>query len=72
MQWKGMSEAERAEAIGNGMEELTERRMNWKEGAPKPGTKNVLLRSFHDARATLAMIQREVRSLFFFARQLGY
>ena len=53
--WKSMSEEERAAAIGDGVEELDERRENRKEGI-----QNVHINSFHDTRATLAKIQQEV------------
>ena len=53
--WQNMSREEREQYEGE-VEELTERRANQKEGI-----QNVLINSFHDARATLAKIQQEVR-----------
>ena len=50
-----MSEEERDAATADGIEELNERRENRKEG-----THNVMIKSFHDARATLGSIQQEV------------
>ncbi|KAI1782517.1 hypothetical protein LXA43DRAFT_905549, partial [Ganoderma leucocontextum] len=56
--WKSMTEEERAAAVGDGLEELEERRENRKEGV-----QNVLINSFHDTRAMLGMIQRELEFL---------
>ena len=58
--WKNMSEEERTAAVGDGVEELEERRENRKEGV-----QNVLINSFHDTRATLGIVQREVCRLLF-------
>ncbi|PIL36587.1 hypothetical protein GSI_00276 [Ganoderma sinense ZZ0214-1] len=56
--WREMSEEERDAATADGIEELTERRENRKEGV-----QNVLINSFHDARATLGSIQQELQFL---------
>lgn len=51
-----MSEEEQDAATADGIEELSERHDNRKEG-----THNVMIKSFHDVRATLGSIQQEVR-----------
>ncbi|PIL29501.1 hypothetical protein GSI_08309 [Ganoderma sinense ZZ0214-1] len=56
--WKAMSEEQRAAAIGDGVEELSERRENRKEGV-----QNVHINAFHDTRATLAKVQQELEFL---------
>ena len=59
-----MSEAECVKAVGDSMEKLVEQCMNWKKGVTKLGTKNALLKSFHNAHATLVIIQHEICSSF--------
>lgn len=54
--WHEMSEEEQDAATADGIEELSERHDNRKEG-----THNVMIKSFHDVRATLGSIQQEVR-----------
>ena len=53
--WAAMSPEEREE-FRDGVEELTARGENRKQGI-----QNVALTAFHDANRTLAVIQREVR-----------
>ncbi|KAI9064984.1 hypothetical protein FKP32DRAFT_1568749, partial [Trametes sanguinea] len=56
--WKSMSPEERAAAVGDGVEKLTERRENYKEGVH-----NVAITAFNDIRANLASISKELENL---------
>ncbi|CDO75655.1 hypothetical protein BN946_scf184941.g8 [Trametes cinnabarina] len=56
--WKNMTPKERAAAVGDGVEKLTERRENYKEGVH-----NVAIAAFNDIRANLASISKELENL---------
>ncbi len=53
--WRAMPQEERDAVVGDGVEELEERRKNRMEGI-----QNVSIAAFNDARATLATLQRDV------------
>ncbi|KAI9063903.1 hypothetical protein FKP32DRAFT_1525835, partial [Trametes sanguinea] len=56
--WRNMSQEERANAVGDGVEKLAERR----EGR-KHGLHNVSIAAFNDVRATLSTIAQELDNL---------
>ncbi|KAI9063700.1 hypothetical protein FKP32DRAFT_1571619 [Trametes sanguinea] len=56
--WRNMSQEERVNAVGDGVEKLSERR----EGR-KHGIHNVSIAAFNDVRATLATIAQELDNL---------
>ncbi|KAI0693250.1 hypothetical protein C8T65DRAFT_544120, partial [Cerioporus squamosus] len=56
--WAAMSQEERDDAVGDGVEELEERRRNRVEGI-----QNVVIAAFNDTRATLATLQRDMSNL---------
>ncbi|TFK79898.1 hypothetical protein K466DRAFT_446878, partial [Polyporus arcularius HHB13444] len=56
--WKAMPQDERDAAVGDGVEELKERRKNRAEGI-----QNVPIAAFNDARATLAGLQVDMSNL---------
>ncbi|KAJ2955194.1 hypothetical protein NUW54_g14758 [Trametes sanguinea] len=57
-QWKAMSEAEQVAATEDVLKELHERQENHKRGVH-----TVPIQAFHDTRATIATIQRELEDL---------
>ncbi|KAL7283899.1 hypothetical protein ACG7TL_001171 [Trametes sanguinea] len=56
--WRSMSQEERLNAVGDGVEKLAERRDNRKHGVH-----NVAIASFNDVRATLSTIAHELDNL---------
>ncbi|RDX41464.1 hypothetical protein OH76DRAFT_1301346, partial [Lentinus brumalis] len=56
--WRAMPQEERDAVVGDGVEELEERRKNRMEGI-----QNVSIAAFNDARATLATLQRDMSNL---------
>ncbi|KAL7283107.1 LOW QUALITY PROTEIN: hypothetical protein ACG7TL_002532 [Trametes sanguinea] len=56
--WRNMNADERAAAVGDGVEKLTERRENHKEGVH-----NIAINAFNDLRVNLASISKELENL---------
>ena len=57
--WQGMTDEERASVTRDAVADLNDRNEVRQEGVPESA-----MAAFNDTRATLAMIEREVRLLF--------